>query len=79
MGNKAWRKENTSNSLSEVFASIKVPHGTNFWRNLFAFTGPGLMIAVGYMDPATGLQILQAVPNMATRFCPSSLFLTYLL
>lgn len=51
MGNKGWRKENTANSLSEVFASIKVPHSTNFWRNLFAFTGPGLMIAVGYMDP----------------------------
>lgn len=38
-------------SLSEVHASIYVPKGTNFWKNLFAFLGPGLMVAVGYMDP----------------------------
>ena len=23
----------------------------NFWKKLFAFAGPGLMISVGYMDP----------------------------
>jgi manganese transport protein len=51
MTKKPWRKENTTNSLSEVFASIKVPKTNHFWRNLLAFSGPGLMIAVGYMDP----------------------------
>jgi manganese transport protein len=49
--NKAWRSERKNNSLSEVFASISVPEGNGFWRNLRAFLGPGFMVAVGYMDP----------------------------
>src|SRR6202035_3467296 len=46
-----WRKEKLSNSLPEVFASIHVPKNGSFWRKLLAFSGPGLMVAVGYMDP----------------------------
>jgi manganese transport protein len=46
-----WRKSHQENSLSEVFASIPVPKGEGFWRNLRAFIGPGFMVAVGYMDP----------------------------
>ena len=47
-----WRHARRGNSLSEVYASIKVPAaGASFWRKLFAFWGPGLMVAVGYMDP----------------------------
>jgi manganese transport protein len=38
-------------SLSEVHRSIQVPHGASFWRMILAFTGPGLLVAVGYMDP----------------------------
>ncbi|OON71133.1 divalent metal cation transporter [Hymenobacter sp. CRA2] len=39
-------------SLGDVYASIRVPgHGASFWRKLLAFWGPGLMVAVGYMDP----------------------------
>ncbi len=49
--NKPWRKEKTNNSLSEVFSSIHVPSNGKFWQKLLAFAGPGLMIAVGYMDP----------------------------
>ncbi|MES2097251.1 MAG: Nramp family divalent metal transporter [Pseudomonadota bacterium] len=37
-------------SLSESHASIAVPK-TGFWRRLFAFVGPGYLVAVGYMDP----------------------------
>lgn len=49
---KGWRRENSRKSLSEIFSTIKVPgRGGSFWRKLFAFSGPGLMIAVGYMDP----------------------------
>ncbi|MCW5734901.1 MAG: Nramp family divalent metal transporter [Enhydrobacter sp.] len=36
---------------------VAVPRGS-FWRKLFAFSGPGYLVAVGYMDPgnwATGL------------------------
>ncbi len=38
-------------SLSEVHSSISVPEGAGFWKKLAAFTGPGLMVAVGYIDP----------------------------
>lgn len=48
---RGWKKERTTNSLPEVFASIHVPQDAGFWRKLMAFAGPGLMIAVGYMDP----------------------------
>ncbi len=38
-------------SLSESHRSIEVPSHFSFWRKLLAFTGPGFLIAVGYMDP----------------------------
>ncbi len=47
----SWRRERSANSLPEVFSSINVPKDAGFWRKLMAFTGPGLMVAVGYMDP----------------------------
>ncbi len=47
-----WRHPRRANSLSEVYASIKVPGAdASFWRKLMAFWGPGLLVAVGYMDP----------------------------
>ena len=48
---QGWRKERSSNSLPEVFSSVNVPKDAGFWRKLLAFAGPGLMVAVGYMDP----------------------------
>lgn len=48
---KGWRTEKTANSLPEVFSSINIPKDAGFWRKLMAFAGPGLMVAVGYMDP----------------------------
>jgi manganese transport protein len=38
-------------SLPEVHRSVMVPEGAGFWRKLAAFSGPGFLIAVGYMDP----------------------------
>src|SRR3982750_531627 len=46
-----WRLPSSSLSLPEVHGSIAVPHGAGFWRKLFAFAGPGYLVAVGYMDP----------------------------
>lgn len=43
--------DQNSKSLSEVNGSIKVPDNKGFWRTLLAYTGPGVLIAVGYMDP----------------------------
>ena len=47
----AWRSENKSPSLPEVHGSIAVPKSFGFWRKLLAFSGPGYLVAVGYMDP----------------------------
>jgi manganese transport protein len=38
-------------SLPEVHGSVAVPHDAGFWRKMFAFAGPGYLVAVGYMDP----------------------------
>lgn len=39
-------------SLSEVHRSISIPpSNASFIRKLLAFTGPGYLVAVGYMDP----------------------------
>ncbi|WP_460636444.1 Nramp family divalent metal transporter [Larkinella harenae] len=48
---EGWKSENLTKSLPEVHASIPVPENGSFFKRLLAFTGPGLMIAVGYMDP----------------------------
>ncbi len=48
---RGWRKAKISNSLPEVFSTIHVPKSGSFWRKLMAFSGPGLMVAVGYVDP----------------------------
>ncbi|HJZ77135.1 MAG TPA: Nramp family divalent metal transporter [Vicinamibacterales bacterium] len=48
---RGWRLPSTSVSLPEVHGSIAIPHAAGFWRKLFAFAGPGYLVAVGYMDP----------------------------
>jgi manganese transport protein len=46
-----WRLPRGEASLREVHGSIEVPQDAGFWRKLFAFAGPGYLVAVGYMDP----------------------------
>src|SRR5215211_4021103 len=46
-----WRLPRGEASLREVHGSIAVPQDAAFWRKLFAFSGPGYLVAVGYMDP----------------------------
>src|SRR6266852_1118975 len=48
---EGWRLSSISRSLPEVHGSIAVPLGAGFWRKMFAFAGPGYLVAVGYMDP----------------------------
>jgi len=38
-------------SLEEINGKIDVPKNIGFWRTLFAYSGPGALVAVGYMDP----------------------------
>ena len=47
----AWRLAPTAKSLGEAHGTIPVPTGLGFWRKLLAFSGPGYLVAVGYMDP----------------------------
>src|SRR6266571_1499208 len=48
---RGWRLPANSRSLPEVHGSVAVPIGAGFWRKMFAFAGPGYLVAVGYMDP----------------------------
>ena len=48
---KPWRLESGTPSLPEVHRSIPVPKHLSFWRKMLAFSGPGYLVAVGYMDP----------------------------
>jgi manganese transport protein len=53
-----WRRTGGEVSLPEVHRSVVVPL-VGFWRKMAAFSGPGFLVAVGYMDPgnwATDLQ-----------------------
>ena len=55
-------------SLSEVNNSIEVPKRAGFWKLLWAYTGPGALVAVGYMDPGkvmdnVGIPLIGVVPE----------------
>jgi len=51
IGDNGWHSKATSLSMPEVNASIAVDASAGFWRKLLAFSGPGFLVAVGYMDP----------------------------
>jgi manganese transport protein len=38
-------------SLPEVHRTVGIPTGASFWKKVLAFSGPGFLVAVGYMDP----------------------------
>ena len=38
-------------SLEEINGTVTVLKGKGFWRTLVAYSGPGALVAVGYMDP----------------------------
>ena len=48
---RSWRTERNAVSLPEVHRTIAVTGQPGFWRKLLAFSGPGYLVAVGYMDP----------------------------
>ena len=42
----------------DLVGTVRVPSGASRWRTFLAYVGPGLLVAVGYMDPgnwATGI------------------------
>ena len=38
-------------SLEEINGTVEVPKGKGFLKTLFMYSGPGALVAVGYMDP----------------------------
>ena len=48
---QAWRRAAAELSLPEVHRSIMIPGKASFFKKLLAFSGPGFLVAVGYMDP----------------------------
>ena len=46
-----WRTEVGMPSLPEVYRTVHIAANASVWRKLFAFAGPGYLVAVGYMDP----------------------------
>lgn len=49
--NKKFITKTNSVSLEEINSTIEVPDKGNFWKYLLTFSGPGALVAVGYMDP----------------------------
>ncbi len=43
--------KNGRNDFDNLSGSIKFNSRSSFWRKLIAFSGPGYLVAVGYMDP----------------------------
>ena len=48
---RGWRTPSQNPPLEEVFRSVRVPATGSKPQRLFAFLGPGYLVAVGYMDP----------------------------
>lgn len=45
-----WRRSRSAPSLAEAHRTIPV-NRLGWWRKVLAFSGPGYLVAVGYMDP----------------------------
>lgn len=37
--------------MAEINDTVPIPKNNSFWKNIVAFSGPGALVAVGYMDP----------------------------
>ena len=60
-------------SLEGVHGSVKLPeHGAGFWAQWWAFSGPAILVSVGYMDPGNWGTDLQAGPSTNSGCCGSS-------
>lgn len=46
-------------SLEEINNTVSLPKNAGFWKKLAAFSGPGALVAVGYMDPGNWITSIQ--------------------
>lgn len=67
---QSWRKAQNAPSLSEVNNSVAIPKNAKFFRKLFAFMGPGALIAVAMSIQGTGQLLLPAGQNLVTHCYP---------
>src|SRR3954468_16016338 len=61
---EGWRNKRTQPTLPEVYRSLQIPKSGSWIKKFLAFSGPGYLVAVGYMDPG----------NWATDIAGDSLF-----
>jgi len=61
-------------SLPEVHRTVGVPIGVGFWKKVLAFSGPGFLVAVGYMDPGNWATDIAG----GSRFAYQLLFVLFL-
>lgn len=59
-------------SLEEINGTVVVPKGKGFWRTLFGYSGPGALVAVGYMDPGNWSTSITGGQNFEYLLCPLS-------
>ncbi|MFT4021037.1 MAG: Nramp family divalent metal transporter, partial [Acinetobacter sp.] len=53
-------KKTSTKSLAEIYNTVPVPHqNSSFLRKFLAFSGPGALVAVGYMDPGNWITSIQ--------------------
>ena len=46
-------------SLEEINNTVALPSRAGFWKKLLAYSGPGCLVAVGYMDPGNWITSIQ--------------------
>ncbi|MFT9056487.1 MAG: Nramp family divalent metal transporter [Ethanoligenens sp.] len=46
-------------SLEEINNTVSLPKQAGFWKKLLAYSGPGALVAVGYMDPGNWITSIQ--------------------
>jgi manganese transport protein len=49
--NSGWLRGRGEPPLSDMFRTVRVGTGGNWFRRFLAFVGPGYLVSVGYMDP----------------------------
>jgi manganese transport protein len=49
-----------SSSLEDINSTVNIPKNVGFWQTLFAFSGPGALVAVGYMDPGNWITSIKS-------------------
>ena len=60
-------------SLEGVHGSVKLPdHQAGFWPQWWAFSGPAILVSVGYMDPGNWGTDLQGGAQFKYGLCGSS-------